>query len=302
MVECKICKNKYDSDKKLHAHLKLHKIYHADYYVKYYPRVDMHTGEPILFKNKDQYFSSDFTNRLNMINWILNTDKAIVQEYAKRKIKERQKDKQLKYAPSHAELKTLMIPSVGIFDDEDYNEYCKSIGLICKYRYNTEIELDKLSNIDVYIDTREQLPLVFDGYNPKRIKLDYADYLLVGSKKRLFVERKSLGDFYSTLTSGFDRFKREIERAAKEDLFVVAVEAKINDVKEYEKTIKNKYNAVLPHEYIFHNMREIIQTYPYVQFLFLKNRQEMERKIIKLFMIKNLYEIDLQFFYDFNLI
>lgn len=302
MVECKICKNKYDSDKKLHAHLKLHKIYYGDYYLKYYPRKDMHTGQPIPFKSKEQYFSSDFTDRLNLIDWILNTDKSIVQEYARVKIKERKKEKQLKYALSHAEFKTLMIPSVGVFENEDYNEYCKSIGLICKYKYNTHIELDKLSNIDIFIDTREQLPLVFDGYEPKKIKLDYADYLLVRGEKKLFVERKSLNDFYSTLSGGYERFKREIERASKEDLFIVAVEAKINDVKEYEKTIKNKYNAVLPHEYIFHNMREIIQTYPYVQFLFLKNRQEMERKIIKLFMIKNLYEIDLQFFYDFNLI
>jgi len=80
----------------------------------------------------------------------------------------------------------------------------------------------------IYRDTREQRKLEFeigDGVTQViDIKLPYGDYACGYEDKNgshlefmpLFWERKGLGDLFGTLTSGIERFKKEIERA-KED-------------------------------------------------------------------------------------
>jgi hypothetical protein len=67
MVNCKFCNKDFDNDKSLHAHLKSHKISVSDYYQHYYPRKDLLTGELIEFKNKDQYFESDFNSEMGEV-------------------------------------------------------------------------------------------------------------------------------------------------------------------------------------------------------------------------------------------
>ena len=65
MVKCKECGKEFKNDRGLHAHIKLHKLKVQDYYYKHFPRKDLHTGEFITFKNKDQYLNSDFNKRLS---------------------------------------------------------------------------------------------------------------------------------------------------------------------------------------------------------------------------------------------
>jgi ERCC4-type nuclease len=93
----------------------------------------------------------------------------------------------------------------------------------------------------VLCDTREQKRLDFSefpGVTSTRVqKLDFGDYCvefegkLAGMKAPIVVERKSLGDLWGTMTSGYPRFRREMERAkeAKTKL-VLAVEANYADV------------------------------------------------------------------------
>jgi hypothetical protein len=62
----------------------------------------------------------------------------------------------------------------------------------------------------ILTDTREQLPY----WKDKRITLIVGDYTTVKLKNKFHVERKSLQDLYGTLTSGNNRFKYELFRAA----------------------------------------------------------------------------------------
>ena len=52
-------------------------------------------------------------------------------------------------------------------------------------------------------------------------------------------------------------------------------------------------------EYIFHNVRYLIQKYPHIQFLFVNGRKESKRVIQKIFFSGCAYKkIDLQYAYD----
>ena len=59
-----------------------------------------------------------------------------------------------------------------------------------------------------------------------------------------------------------------------------------------------KKTRVTP-DYIFHNVRKLIQAYPHVQFLFVKGRVEASEMIKKIFTCGCAYKkIDLQLAYD----
>ena len=70
MVSCKVCQKEFENDASLHRHLRAHSLRKVEYYQKYYPRYDLHTGDIIKFKSKEQYFSSDFNSRLSLKHWL----------------------------------------------------------------------------------------------------------------------------------------------------------------------------------------------------------------------------------------
>lgn len=80
----------------------------------------------------------------------------------------------------------------------------------------------------VVIDTREQRPWAFppDLAEVQRGTLRTGDYALVGDDA-FAIERKSLDDFLATVSSGWERFLREIGRMEGSDFAarVVIVEA-----------------------------------------------------------------------------
>lgn len=80
--------------------------------------------------------------------------------------------------------------------------------------------------LHIIIDTREQRPWSFD---PSRADVTVStlrtgDYALAGDDG-FAIERKSLDDFLGTISSGWDRFKRELHRMAGWPARVVIVEA-----------------------------------------------------------------------------
>ena len=98
-------------------------------------------------------------------------------------------------------------------------------------------------SMKIYVDTREQLPLEFevDGVVTEviRTKLPYGDYSAAWEDKQgqhvefmpLFIERKSLGDLFGTLTSGMERFRREIARAKEDGIsLIIMVEGCFREV------------------------------------------------------------------------
>ena len=70
MVECVICNKEFENDRKLHAHLKAHKMRMAAYYQTPFPRFDKHDGKIIKFKNKAQYLETEFNSRTNLRLWL----------------------------------------------------------------------------------------------------------------------------------------------------------------------------------------------------------------------------------------
>lgn len=63
----------------------------------------------------------------------------------------------------------------------------------------------------VIIDTREQNPLRFsDAVQVERGTMPLADYSIKGFEDQVAIERKSLGDLLGTITSGRERFIKEL--------------------------------------------------------------------------------------------
>lgn len=64
-------------------------------------------------------------------------------------------------------------------------------------------------------------------------KLDFGDYgcEIAGNRLPIYFERKSIGDLFGTLTSGIDRFKREVTRAKEANCTLyLAIEGSLLDV------------------------------------------------------------------------
>ncbi len=80
--------------------------------------------------------------------------------------------------------------------------------------------------IHIIIDTREQRPWAFDPAQARVSMgtLRTADYALAGDDG-FAIERKSLDDFLGTISGGWDRFCREIERMRDWPAKVIIVEA-----------------------------------------------------------------------------
>lgn len=88
-------------------------------------------------------------------------------------------------------------------------------------------------DFEVVIDTREQQPLdltvEFEGaplaLRTARGTLQTGDYAVRGLESLCVIERKALGDLIGCVTSGRERFERELERTRGIELRVLVVEA-----------------------------------------------------------------------------
>lgn len=98
----------------------------------------------------------------------------------------------------------------------------------------------------ICVDTREQKPYTFSGIESVDETMETGDYSIVGFKDRFSVERKSLGDFISSITKPErERFKREIKRGIDLDEFRVIIEASREDVESEDYWSDIHPNAVL---------------------------------------------------------
>jgi hypothetical protein len=306
MVNCKECEQKFENYVDLHRHLRSHKMLLVDYYHKHYPRKDLLTNEFIKFKNREQYLSDDFNTKTNMKKWLkgLHIDEA--REYCETILLRRKESRGIKYTPSQVELRSLLTPPIQYYNEifDDYYNLCDKLGLENKYQNPTKIidgqEYDK-EKYKILIDTREQKPLKFDRETISQ-KLDYGDYAFSHPEYtcRCHVERKSLADFISTISGGYDRFINELERAKEEEAnLIILVEETINNALsfQYLPHISKKIRATP--EFIFHRTRNLIQMYPNIQFLFVNGRKESSRVIELIFTCGCYYKkIDLQLAYD----
>lgn len=97
----------------------------------------------------------------------------------------------------------------------------------------------------VIIDTREQLPYALEPLTAEAGTLSTGDYGLAGEFAGLVcVERKSLGDFISSCTTGRERFDRELQRMLAYPARCVVVESTLADIDAGEWRAKATPKAI----------------------------------------------------------
>lgn len=303
--KCKACDQEFETERKLHSHLKKHDLRIAAYYQQYYPRYDLYDGKIIKFKSKEYYLNTEFNNKSNRLKWLDKLPLNEAKKYLKKILLDRKEKKALTYSPCQVELRSLAFPSVISFEKKfpDYYKLCKSLGFKNKYRQAQSIVTAKSKkDCKIYVDSREQLPLKFNL--PTEVKgLKFGDYAL--SEKSLtcncYIERKTLADFISTISVlNYDRFCREIERAAENDAnLIIVIEDSLTHALSFPFLPYISKKIKVTPEFIFHKVRDMIQKYDHIQFLFVNGRKESVRVIEKIFFSKCIYKkIDLQLSYD----
>lgn len=285
---CRICKESVGY-KEMPTHLKYHGFSSTQYYQKNYPRYDRFTGKIILFKNRDTYFANDFNTKENMKLWLEKQNVDERKRYCKEILLRRKEQKGLVLTPCQTELRTAMLPAVSYLDelfDGRYYEIAAELGFKNRFVKPTERITGKpLGDCEIVIDTREQLPLSF-SCKTKSQKLEFGDYGLscmgdANPSSGCHIERKGVGDFWGTMSQGYERFQREILRAKNVGAYlVVLVEGSMHDVGEGigGKYLLKTYSRVNA-DFLFHRMRGLSQDNDMIQFLFVKDREESARII-----------------------
>lgn len=265
----------------LHKHLRFTlKIKQADYYVKYHPRVCKATGQPIPFRDRDQYFETDFISPEAMKSWLKAASQAERAGYALHILKNRAVSKGLPCAMGDTELQSLGWPRARFFESlPEYPAKCAEWGLKRRFDYGVAPTPPSAAK-PLIIDTREQDYLAFGGTATVRTKLEYGDYAFQ-SDQTVAVERKSLADLIGTLIGGYDRFVREIERCQEVGGYLVVLcETDIHSALAFDQIPKIRAHTKVSPQVVFHNIRELSQTYgDAVQFAFCEDRLHMTKVI-----------------------
>ena len=301
--DCKICKQHFDDGDEFFNHISdAHKMSNRQYYFKHYKKKDLYDKSVIQFKSFEQYFLCDFSNKKNLKLWLDKVPKDKACEYLKQKLYDYCYIKGLDKAPNQSELKTIpCLPSIETFHKicaQPYNIITESIELKNNFIYNkryTQKDLTPLTSGNIVIDTREQKPFDFDvNFSTIRSKLECGDYA-TEIESKLVIERKSIMDFFSTLSGGLERFKKEAARARDNGIYiVVVVETTINSALYGTRRFGKCSN-----DYVMRNMRQMCREFENIQFVFAKDRKEALQKTLYILNMGDLARsIDLEYMFD----
>lgn len=298
MYNCPLCQRDYEEESKFHRHIApVHKQILEDYYQTAFPRFDLLTGELIPFKNREQYTTASFTDRNNFIQYCIK--QPIKARAAILKVIElRSKSKNINRLLSTIEARSTIYPTPLLCKSLkiDWMKLGEELNLSCNYNYNQLLTFASDANFNILIDKREQLPLNFK-YKTLSTTLNFGDYTSSSNFNNTFIERKSINDLIGTLSKGYERFGRELERAKEFNAnIVVLVENDITEILSGNYKKLNKQIKATP-DFILHRMREIMNNYITVQFLFTKNRDEAARTLPRILLCKN-KKVDWQWAYD----
>lgn len=311
---CQICKRSFNKMAGLHLHIsKNHKTTIAQYYHKFFPRHDKYTGELIHYKDNGFYLTADFNNRHNLRSWIKVSHPDEVRLYITEFWKKRIATKRMFYVPSQVEMKSLSMPGRKYMSQlfGDCDKFFEVLGL--KKRFEQEefiLSSRDISKQRIIVDSREQKPLEFDA--PTRTAaLKFGDYRLSNDKVSgdCYIERKSIMDFHGTVGKDRARFEREIERSQAAGAYlVVVVEGDMEEVYEFANSpffnkplAESKQREFSPSsaQFIFKNMRDFMQKFLNLQFLFVPDRETAAKVIERLFASSGEFKkIDLQYAFD----
>lgn len=296
---CQICREKIPEP----SHFwKTHKIKEKTYFETYFPQFNLLTGKKIQFKSRNSYFFNDFDDKNELRNYLSTLSSVDLTEYCKYWLQKRLVLKEELFVPSQVELRTLVAPTLVTFLKvlPDFYDYCEEIGYKPRFKLNKTIKKTNSlpPGFKIFCDTREQkmakLQLPFEIK-----KLDTGDYTS-NLNPNVFIERKSLPDLISSLSGGYERICREIERGQENGSYLIfLVESSLSDFLSFNHLpwISKKIKA--SPEFISHRIRELIQKYNNIQFLFVNGRTEITRCIQLLLTVDILtHETDLQYLYD----
>jgi len=297
--KCKECGQEFEAIRSLHTHVKKHGILLGDYYVRNYRRKNKLTGELLPFKNYKQYFKQDFSQPHQLLQWCNKAEDGEAADYIGKLLKEKITHKEYNYGPTNLELISSGLPSVDIYKRYfgSYTAACDECGVEPLLSKNMPKEFyNDFSKTKILIDTREQQPLKFD--NSESHKLDVGDYSVSSSVyDYTYVDRKSFADFCSTVTVGYARFCKELDRCRELGcyLFVVS-EFDFSDMEVRNKNNFKKFKL----EYVKHNMRDIQAKYKdCCQFVFSGSREKSQDIIPKILVMgKQLWEVDVDYFWS----
>ncbi len=292
-VDCKICNEKNVE----RAHFwKNHHIKESAYYALHEPKYDLLTAELIEFKSPEQYYLADVNNKLNLRKYLeTKITKLEGFDYLLSWLQKRKSLKNLKYAPSNFELRTLPFPSIKwlekYYGTGFYLKLANQAGLEVRYDYNKPFLLtDK--KITIQIDTREATPFNLDC--EKIIgKLNCGDYAPYPNPHSIFIERKSLSDALGTLSAGFDRFRAEMKRASELKCnVIIIIETEFGNLCS-DKYIKKLRFTKVTSDFIFKRIRDLLFEFPNVQIVCAGGREEaasLTEKICKLYCDPMIYD------------
>ena len=298
---CRVCGESFASERSLHAHLKKHSLTMADYYTKYYPRNNLLTGDPLPFKTKQEYFSKDFSTRSQLLKWCEQSAGDKVEQYILKLLKNRVEQKDLKFGPGHLELKINSLPTIDIYQKHfgSYTEACEKAEVkpMFSKRLPESFLEEVSSDIEIFVDTREQKPLTFD--KSSSLKLEFGDYAVGGEYYNYtYVDRKSEQDFKSTLSkNNLERFREELKRARDFDSYLfVVTESDLSKIAKNNHWGAHKSNL----KYIYHNMRVLSHEFAgNCQFIFTGSRAHSQDIIPKILVNgKDVWDVDLQYYID----
>ena len=111
------------------------------------------------------------------------------------------------------------------------------------------------TSMTIVCDTREQMPLDFSRWPDVVVEvgaLHSADYSLRGLEDRFGIERKSIPDLVGSVTTGRDRFTRELERLRGFDLAAIVAEGTLEQVARHEYRGQANPESVLQSLAAFH--------------------------------------------------
>ena len=304
LATCKICNEPVSA---LTHFYRKHDLKLEDYCLQYFDRRDLLDGSVIPFKSPEQYFSVQFLNKNNLKKYLKGLPKEKAAGFCKEMIIKRKAGKNLIYTPLQVELASLpCFPPVhylsGLFD---YYGFCKEIGLNKRVLPHNNFSFDsyKPENHHIVIDSRESQPIKFD-IEYRIDKLNVGDYMFSGNPNLIF-DRKSLPDFVGTMSQGLERFTKELERANNTGVYLVMIventlqEALTFNHLPWMKRVKTKATP----DYIFHNLRELIQKFPRFQPLFVNGRTQVKEYMMKGFSSGDTFcNYDLQLLYQLKLI
>lgn len=303
----------------LHIYIRRFKISREKYYHEYHPRRDPITNDLIPFKDYEQYFSQDFTNKLTLKKW-LKQNPTEGWKWAKGWLMNRKAAKRLIYAPSQVELKTCTCPSIPYYESLGVNEggyygVTTTIGFTPRYTTEPLIFNSFAANAVVITDTREQDAIKLSCAS-RVDTLNVGDYALASPHDvGIRIERKSLSDFCGTLTTRpiidpktkkptgqtpLKRFDAELARAQAAGLYVIMmVESSIDDAQRFNYLPQTQWVKASP-SFIFHNLRDLLIKYPLTfQVVFVDGRVEMAQKIIRVLQLgQQVRTTDLEWVYE----